>query len=226
MKGLWLLPTRRRFDKLQRFLDKATENGMQAPGVCLVQADELVECRADYDAIRKPANWRILPTRGEGLADKCREVWTAVEALDWVGLACDDLVPQSAQWEATLLAAVSGRNIVTCDDGKQGNLRMSGITIFSGGVLRAMGYMFPPHFWHTYADNVWEDLGRGADCWTYVHSVLIEHDHPFRGGQISQALIDDTGARSYGQQQRDQQAYALWIAQDRAACIERIRSIP
>lgn len=225
MKGLWLLPTRRRLTKLQSFFDAAMTNGMTTPGVCLVQAKELVELKDGYAAIRKPDNWKILPTTGEGLADKVREVWSATKNLDWVGLGCDDLSPQSPAWDTTLLAAITGRNIVTCNDGQQGNLRMSGITVFSGGVLRAMGYMAAPYFWHTYLDNLWEDIGRGANCWTYIYSVLIAHAHPFVNGKIDPAKADETSAQSYGQQQRDQQAYAHWCATDRAACIERVRAI-
>lgn len=225
MKGLWLLPSRRRLTKLRIFFESAMENGITTPGVVLVQKDELAELKEAYDKIKKPDNWQILATNGEGLADKCREVWDAIKNLDWVGLACDDLRPQSAAWDATLLSRITNRNIVTCDDGQQGNLRMSGITVFSGGVLRAMGYMFPPHFWHTYADNVWEDIGRGADCWTYCGEVLIKHDHPFRNQKIDPELADDTTKSSYGQSARDQQAYANWIATDREACIARVKAL-
>ena len=225
MKGLWLLPTRRRLGKLQTFFDCAMQNGITSPGVCLVKKEEYAELKEGYDAIKMPANWKILQTNAEGLADKCREVWDAIKALDWVGLACDDLSPSTMGWDKTLLAAINGKNIVTCNDGQQGNLRMAGITVFSGGILRAMGYMFPPNFWHTYADNVWEDIGRGANCWTYVDSVLVTHAHPFRNQQIDPTLADDTTRSSYGQQQRDMAAYRLWLQSDKDACIARIKAI-
>lgn len=224
-RGLWLLPTRRRLVKLQAFFDAAMSNGMATPGVCLVQKDELEELKAGYAAIIKPDNWSILPTNGDGLGDKCREVFAAVSKLDWIGLGCDDLRPQTPGWDKTLVDAINEKNIVTCNDGQQGSLRMAGITVFSGGVLRAMGYMFPPNFWHTYTDNVWEDIGRGSLCWTYVDSVLIAHDHPFVNGQLDPEKSDDTSNKSYGQSQRDQQAYANWIATHRDACIARVKAI-
>ena len=102
---------------------------------------------------------------------------------------------------------------------------MAGITIFSGKLLQAMGYMFPAHFWHTYADNVWEDIGRGADCWTYVDSVLITHDHPFRDQQFDPEKSDDTTSKSYGQQERDIAAYKNWLATDKDACIARVKAL-
>jgi len=225
MKGLWLLPSRRRIEKLDRFLVMATMNGMTTPGVILVQKEELEEFQADYDSFRLPPNWSILPTQGDGLADKCREVWPAVSKLDWVGLGCDDLRPQTPGWDTTLISRITGRNIVTCDDGVQHEHRMSGITVFSGALLRTMGYMFPPHFWHTYVDNVWEDIGRGAQCWTYEPSVLVTHDHPFTDQKLDPAKADETSYKSYGQQQRDMQAYQHWRATEHDAVIKRIREM-
>lgn len=225
MRGIWLLPTRRRLSKLQIFFDKAMENGITTPGICLVQKDELAELKEGYAAIRKPDNWAIVGTNGEGLAGKCNEVFATVSRFDWIGLGCDDLRPQTAGWDKTLVEAINGKNIVTCNDGQQGSLRMAGITIFSGGVLRAMGYMFPPDFWHTYADNVWEDIGRGADCWTYVDSVLITHDHPFTNQQLDPAKMDETTQHSYGHQAQDIAAYKQWIATDKDACIAGVKAI-
>jgi hypothetical protein len=221
VKGLWLLPTRKRIEKLKRFFEVPPTT----PGVLLVQSAELAEMASAYSSISLPANWKILPTSSDGLGDKCREVWSAVSKLDWVGLGCDDLRPQTTDWDKKLIAEITGRNIVTCDDGVQHDSRMSGITVFSGAVLRAMGYMFPPEFWHTYVDNVWEDIGRGASCWTYVPDVLVTHDHPFTNQKLDPAKCDDTSYKSYGQQERDIQAYKRWCANEKEAVIKRVKEM-
>jgi len=220
-RGLWLLPSRRRIEKLKLFFTVLPTT----PGVVLVQKDELAELKAEYGALTLPKGWAILPTHSDGLADKCREVWPSVRGLDWVGLGCDDLRPQTQGWDAKLVHRITGRNIVTCDDGVQHDARMSGITVFSGELLRTMGYMFPPNFWHTYVDNVWEDLGRGADCWTYVGDVLVTHDHPFTDQKLDPAKADDTTYKSYGQQARDVQAYQHWLATEKDAVIKRVKEM-
>lgn len=221
MSGLWLLPSRRRLEKLALFFAIPPTT----PGAILVQKDELAELRAGYDALPLPPGWSIQPTNADGLGDKCREVWPAISKLDWVGLGCDDLRPQTPGWDRTLVARITGRNIVTCDDGVQHEARMSGITVFSGPVLRAMGYMFPPEFWHTYVDNVWEDIGRGAGCWTYVPEVLITHDHPFTDQKLDPAKADETSYKSYGQQARDVAAYQRWMNNERDEVIKRVREM-
>ena len=221
MRGLWLLPTRRRIEKLKRFFEVPPST----PGVLLVQSEELAELSSQYSSLPLPAGWSVLPTTSDGLGDKCREVWPAVSKLDWVGLGCDDLRPKTPGWDTKLISHINGRNIVTCDDGVQHEARMSGITVFSGELLRTMGYMFPPHFWHTYVDNVWEDIGRLSGCWTYVPDVLVTHDHPFRNQKIDPAQADDTTYKSYGQQERDVQAYQHWQATERDAVVKRIREM-
>ena len=221
MTGIWLLPSRRRLEKLQKFFDVPPTT----PGVILVQREELAELKEGYAALKLPEHWSVLPTKGDGLGDKCREVWNAIKNLDWVGLGCDDLRPVTEGWDQKLLEKITGKNIVTCNDGQQGHSRMAGITIFSGRVLRAMGYMFPPDFWHTYVDNVWEDIGRLASCWTYVDSVLVRHDHPFRNQQIDPSLADETTMKSYGQQERDMAAYNKWLQDEREKVVIRVRAI-
>lgn len=225
MRGLWLLPSRRRLGKLAAFFEAATRNGMTTPGAVIVQKDELAELKDQYAALALPANWKVLPSNGDGLGDKCREMWDGYKNLDWVGLACDDLRPQTPCWDTILLQAVNGKNMVSCNDGQQGSNRMAGITIFSGGLLRAMGYMFPPFFWHTFTDNVWEEIGREAGCWTYVKDVLVLHDHPFRNQKIDPALADDTTNKSYGQQARDIRAFHEWRALEKDATIKRIKEM-
>ncbi len=223
MKGLWILPTRRRLEKLQTFFDKAIENGISTPGVCLVQSEELKELHAGYASLRTPQGWKVLATSSDGFGDKHREVWGALQNLEWIGIACDDLRPETQAWDRTLLDFINGKNIVTCNDGQQGALRMSGITVFSGALARAMGYLFPPAFWHTYVDNVWEDIGRETKCWTYVPEVTVTHDHPFVNQQIDPAKADETTYKSYGRMAQDQAAYLAWKQNEFAQVCERVR---
>lgn len=221
LKGLWILPTRRRLEKLAKFFEAATTAGISTPGVVLVQKDEFFELRGEYEALKLPLGWKVLPTMTEGMGDKCREIWPAISKLDWVGLGVDDLRPQTPGWDRTLLSHLNGKNIVSCNDGQQGPNRMSGITVFSMGLLRAIGYLYAPGFWHTYMDNVWEDIGRDTGCWTYVGDVLITHDHPFKPGN----LPDETHKKSYGQQQRDSEAYANWVKNERVAVAARVKAL-
>lgn len=225
MRGLWLLPSRRRLGKLAAFFQAAMDNGISTPGAVLVQKDELIELKAEYDKLVLPKGWSILPTTADGMGDKYREVWPAVKDLGWIGIACDDLRPCTPWWDRAILTRVNGKNVVSCNDGQQGNARMAGITIFSGGLLRAIGYIYPPGFWHTCVDDVWEDIGRSTGCWDYEPDVLVKHDHPFVNQQIDPNKADDTTLRSYGQTARDSEALRWWRQTERAGVLERVKAL-
>lgn len=225
MKGLWLLPSRRRIEKLRRFLALSSMNGMTSGGAIMVQKDEHAELETEYAALPLPEKWGVIPMQSDGMGDKYREIWPAVKDLDWVGIACDDLQPQTPGWDAKLLSRINGRNVVTCNDGQQGDSRMSGITVFSGGLLRAIGYIYAPGFWHTFMDNVWEDVGRATGCWTYEPDVLVTHDHPFVNQQIDPAKADETTYKSYGRMEQDRAAYIRWREVEFQPICERIKAL-
>lgn len=218
MNGIWLLPTKRRLDKLRTFIEACTKTGVTTPGLILVQNDELVELQAEYAALPLPLGWAIYPTAGDGLADKVRELWPAVKNLDWCGLVCDDLLPATYLWDRLMIDQVRGQNLVSCDDGDQAPHRITGAVVWGGELMRAVGYMFPPCFWHTYVDNVWEDLGRMTGCWDVRMDVLVMHDHGFKADQEQ----DKTHAAAYSRYSDDERAYAEWRLIEYPSAVQRI----
>lgn len=205
-QGVWLLPTRRRIDKLKSFIEACAKTNMSTPVLILVQKDEFHEMQAAYMALPKPPYWVYYCTESEGLGDKVRELWPLVKDCDWCGLICDDLLPQTYLWDKMLLDNVNGKNVVSCDDGQLAPARMAGAVVWGGELLRTVGYMFPDNFWHTYVDNVWEELGRYTGCWDIRMDVLVSHDHGFNPDTAQ----DATHHASYSKRSEDEMAYAEW----------------
>ena len=58
-------------------------------------------------------------------------------------------------------------------------------------------------------DNVWADLGRGADCLRYLRAVAVDHVHPGAG----LAPPDRTYAESGTKIAADRGAYYRWRAE-------------
>lgn len=217
-QGIWLLPTKRRIDKLRAFLHACEKTGITTAGLILVQNDELAELMTEYAALPLPAGWAIYGTDADGLADKVRELWPSVKGLDWCGLVCDDLLPQTYLWDQMLVDLCHGKNMVSCDDGEFAPDRVAGAVIWGGELMRAAGYMFPNGFWHTYVDNVWEDLGRLTGCWDVRMDVLIMHDHGFKP-EFEQ---DETHAAAYSRNSADEIAYGEWRLVDFPPTVQRI----
>ena len=217
-QGIWLLPTKRSIDKLRGFLAACAKAGTVTPGLILVQKQELAELWDGYQTLTLPPGWALYPTEADGLGDKVRELWPAVKSLDWCGLVCDDLLPQTYLWDTLLLEMMHGKNMISCDDGQYAPHRIAGAVIWGGDLMRAVGYMFPPNFWHTYVDNVWEDLGRLTGCWDVRMDVLVTHDHGF----LNDVEKDRTHEASYSHNSDDERAYCEWRLVEFPNSIQRI----
>lgn len=222
MKGLWLLPTRRRVPILQRFLDAAMATGISTPGAILVNEKELVECQAEYEALRLPHGWVVVSSPFDSIVETNRGALPLYRNLDWVGLLTDDVVPETKDWDQKLLEWNDGKTIVTCDDGAQAPQRMCGAHIFPVPLFRAVGYLFPSGFYHTYVDDLWETLGRETGCWRVRMDVVVRHIHPFGAGGVK----DDTHRHSYDPSRavHDKQAFEEWKLYYKDRSIARLRA--
>ena len=81
--------------------------------------------------------------------------------------------------------------------------------VFSGALLRAVGYVYPPSFWHTHVDDVWEALGTVTGCWWVCMEVTLRHIDAFQTGNV-----DETHVRAYAQTGADGERYLEWRKSD------------
>lgn len=221
MKGLWLLPTRRRLDILQRFLDAAINTGISTPGAILVNDKELVELQSEYEKLRLPDGWVVVSSPCDSIVETNRGALPLYKNLDWVGLLTDDVVPETKDWDRKLLESNDGKTIITCDDGGQAPKRMCGAHIFPVALFRAVGYLFPSGFYHTFVDDIWETLGRESGCWKVRMDVMVRHLHPWVTG-----IQDDTHKHSYNveRSRHDRQAYEEWKLYYKDRSIARLKA--
>lgn len=215
VKGVWLLPTRKRLKTLQRFLDNAIAMGCRTPGWILVSAEEL-NSEPGYQTLTLPEGWGLVPTQSEGMGDKFREVYPYIKELDWVGWLVDDVIPMTPNWDTTLIGGLNGQNVISCNDGFRAPARMCA-PVFSGPLLRAVGWIYPEGFWHTYVDDVWETLGKVTCSWFVCMDVTLKHDDAFQSGKI-----DFTHQQSYGKNTADASAFQAWRRNDLDDTIMRI----
>ncbi len=216
--GFWLLPTRRRIPRLTRFLEAAIRTGISTPGRILVQRRELESLAGDYARLPLPENWRVVPTETDGFGDKQREYWPEIREAAWTGVMGDDMVPETPRWDALLLERLRPGLVVSCYDPKG---RISA-PIYSGELLRAVGCLFPPGFWHQYTDDLWETLGRQTGCWQIYPELMVRHIHPFRKDGDP---VDETHRLSYGRTHQDKAAWERWKQTEMKPALERIRAM-
>jgi hypothetical protein len=123
----------------------------------------------------------------------------------------DDHVPQTRGWDKLLLDAIAGMGgtgIAYPNDGVRDDVCEA--VVVSADIVAALGWMCLPALQHWWVDNVWADLGRGADCLAYMPEVLVPHKHPAVTGT---GQIDGTYRDSGRHIPADQKAYETWRAE-------------
>ncbi len=143
------------------------------------------------------------------MGDKVRELWGLYKDLEWVCLLNDDHVFPTKEWDKRLIYQLNGTNFISCSDGWRTDGKRTlpaGATIWSGNLIRAVGYIYPPRLMHMFIDTLWMELGKYTGCWTLDESVVVEHEHATR----KEEWKDDTHKKAESFYQDDLARYLEW----------------
>ena len=217
--GLWLMPTRGRVNtNLPRFFAAAKATGMTTPGALLVDADEYAANSEAYDALDLPGNWTVHVVNASCTADATQQGYHDLcDGLSWIGWLADDLVPETPEWDRLVIEVLTGWNFVSSNYGMDAPAKANGATVWSGDLVRAVGYLYAPDLRHYYIDTLWEELGRLMNCWHVRMDVMMRHVHESQTGQR-----DATGSRVKSHWEDDEAAYIAWCNTDRIPSANRI----
>jgi len=226
-RGVFLLPTRRRLDKLARFLESAAATGCKTPIVLIVWAEEYRELQKEYNELIIRYNLTLLLTPFDGgAAYKCQYAYeqnrlNKPDQFDWFGFVSDDYVCETPNWDQRLAAQITGWNVVSCDDKWQAPKRIIGAILWSRALIEAVGFLALPNSQHWYWDDVWEVLGRATQCWQCDMSVVVRHAN----AALSARPVDETTERLALLVKNDALAFDVWKSTQRDAAIRRIENL-
>ena len=202
-----VVPTRGRRKELARFLDANDE--MRAADVpVFLCADD--DDRDTYDGLTVPdyAHWCWGPRAGHGETVN-RAAVTLAARYPAVGLAGDDTIPETQDWDALLLAGLGTPGIAAPVSRNRG--RLPEHWFISSSIIRALGWVLEPSMRHYWVDVVLHDLGNDTGCCRYRDDVQLFHDQ--EPGWVRPE--DDPAA--------DLAAYERWQRYRQAADAETIR---
>lgn len=219
--GLWLLPSLGRAQLLNGFFGAYYETESSTPGLILV--DETDPKLEEYKNLKYPIGWELVITKAITMGDKVREIWPRIIDKDWVGILNDDHRPRTKHWDKQIISQINGTNVISTNDGptpdKPWNApnRLCGAICFSGGLLRALGYMFSEDMHHFYSDDVWGTLFGKSGCAQVMMGVCVEHVHAYKNPE----LRDETYKKINGEADpfSKEPKGGLWDA-DRAALLK------
>jgi hypothetical protein len=135
----------------------------------------------------------------------------------------DDHMPRTHGWDRLLLeaiAAIGGTGFAYGDDYGQGRNLATAVMV-SADIVEMLGYLMLPSCAHYHVDNVWMDLGKGANCIAWCPNVVVEHAHLFWG----KAPVDETYRSSSARSPADMAAYDQWRAEGKDADVAKIAAL-
>lgn len=208
-----LLPSRRRTERLKKFFKAAKATNTTSPGIVIVDFKDYIDNADVYLEIERDhfiPNWGIVISKAESMGGKLRELWPFYKDLSYVGLLGDDNVPISIEWDKKLIDQLDGTNFISCNDDWCFNGKKTlpaGLTVWSGELLRAVNYLYPPGLNHQFIDTLWRDIGLAEDCWIVDESVIVGHEHASRKDEWK----DETSIKAESLFNEDRVRYSQWI---------------
>lgn len=151
--------------------------------------------------------------------------WTNTLASLHMDAAClaslgDDMVPVTAGWDEKLIAACGPCGMAYPNDSRRDDIPEA--VVMTTGIVAALGWMAAPGLEHWYIDNVWSDIGRGAQCITYLPSVFVDHRHPnVPGGDKPDATYWDAN-KVYAD---DLAVYQKWRLRSMRSDVAKVRAL-
>lgn len=136
----------------------------------------------------------------------------------------DDHVPESLGWDSSLIQAIEdigGTGFAYPEDLRRNDIPEA--IVMSSNIVQALGWMMEPSLQHFYVDNVWADLGNGADaCIMFCPHVTVRHNHYQANPQVQR---DNTYAEAESHGGDDAMAYQRWRTTRMAQDIQTIRTL-
>lgn len=149
-----------------------------------------------------------------GLTDWTNKIAVpAAEEYPYLASFGDDMIPKTPGWDKALIKGIErmgGTGIVYPWDGTREDIPEA--CLISSDIVRELGWFAHPDLAHWYIDNVWADLGRGADCIKHLRAISVEH--AWKADQTSK----DSGKKLA----EDRDAYYLWRKTNMADDIKTI----
>ena len=190
---MWLLPSRGRPHLVRRLFD----TGFKTPGLLVIDDDDY----KNYRGVELPAGWEKVSLPRMYLSPKLNAAFQKRPAESWYGILNDDHLPITPDWDMKLAEAVKTRPMVWPKDNYADRISTP---VFSGDLVRALGWIAPPELNHFYIDDVHELIAECLGC-SRLDEVTVSHEHVNKG-----RMKPDQTYRERPDANRDRVAFMSW----------------
>lgn len=198
---MWLIPSRERPHRLTQLMKACRETKMSTAAVILLDDDD--PCLLAYLRLSMLPNWSFEIGPHGSLSDIYNRAWRLYPHETWYGMLCDDVVPETHEFDKLLIDSAGLDGLSFGDDSINGGDHATHM-VLGGNLVRSMGFLSLPGLDRIYIDTVWNDIARDRGVHRYLPHVKLTHHH-FSNGK---ALVDKTYKKF--NKKKDQEIYEAW----------------
>ena len=125
--------------------------------------------------------------------------------------ASDDMNPQIKNFDEDIRIGFEQHfpdydGVLHFNDGFQ-KQNLNTLCILGRPYYERFGYIYHPDYHSLWCDNEFMEVSRILNRAVYINKVIIKHDHPTAPGNKNSGRVDETYARAFTKNNRDQQVF-------------------
>jgi hypothetical protein len=219
---LIIVPSRGRPENIARLLDSVHETSKLATHLHVVVDEDDPKLNSYTKVMSHAAGPDDVLEVGlpKGLAAWTNEIAVRMaHQYSYLASFGDDHLPKTTYWDYFLTRGIEdmgGTGFTYPWDGTREDVPEA--CVMSSDIVQALGWMCEPTLEHFYVDDVWADLGHGAQCIRHLRAVIVEHVHPRAG----KAKADKTYSDANPKLETDREAYQTWRSERMTDDIKKI----
>ena len=206
---MWCIPSRQRPHRLNKLIAACRVTQMSTPAAVLIDDDD--PCLTAYLNLPIPEDWFVSVGEPDGLSGIYNRAFRAHPREAWYGVLCDDVVPETPEWDLKLIeaAGLDGMAVPAGGETTGGSPHF----VLGGDLVRDYGWLALPGLSRLYIDTVWTDIADERSVYRAMPGVSLRHEH-FSNGL---ALMDATYRKPLAAE--DRKIYENW------RCKRRVRPV-
>jgi len=221
-KILWIVPSRNRPEKLERFLNSwiATTSGLADMLIALDDDDSSCDhLFKKFPSVIWEKNPKIEGVSFLAILNSVANRY--VDHYKYLGFNEDDCIFHTSNYEARFISKMKelGKNAIVYGDdmiNKKGRIYFP---VMDSSIVKRLGYMVPPTLRCMYADDFWRDMSKSLGAVFRFDDVKIQHLHYTRENGIADAISVDVN----NSQSRDASAYETYMQTTFALDMEKLK---
>ena len=150
------------------------------------------------------------------ITKRINNVFNQYPNFKYYSIANDDFEYMTVGWDYKMM-----QKGINCPKDPNRDYPFPVTMVIDGDIPRKLGWLQMPTLNHLCGDNVWDTIGKRANCFNYYDDVVVEHHHYL----FNKAKVDDTYIKGQMLHEEDTVSFINWLSNHSHRDCEKVKSI-